>query len=632
MEQDETAVNAPATTASEPALPPKLICRALEFLEPNERAINGRLVCKEAAKRLCSRHHRTARFSLPLPLAAGKPTWQPHLQHAFKQTNMRERHSLLSAAAASSCPISFVTAISLVAPGLWFSSSWPDCVQNAGADAVKAGRVDMLRFLKEHDIPINARVALHTAAEQLDIRQLLEVWELLDWQPPEYELDNMLLLLTLAAGSSRCDAEAKVYWLLLVAAEQGACSYSGFVRVAVAAGAAAAGSLQLLRFLQEAGVDLRDEEDARCIFLGDVEPSTFVLSKALEHGHVALADWLVDEAGVPLPQPPPPPQQQQQQQEEEEEDDDEEEEYEEEIRCLWEAAARGCGGVAAMRWLQHRGVAVHTAAMEAAAREGRLQAVQFLHGECGLQLTERVFAEGARSRSLPTMRWLLEAGCPMSPEAYNRAAFEGDAAMVQCLVQEAGCPWGADTLPRVMRCWPTTVSSSREGLEQVVRALVAAGCPLGGTASVDAAAGCGHLPLLRYLHGELGLDFGPGTLAAAADVGCEAVLEWLVAAGCVAGEGERQDPYVAAGTEWGRGMMGCLRRLGVLWDEQVVRRVAKQQGCMTLPVLRWLVEQGAPWDGEAAAEALQAQRRRCHMKDVVAWLEARLAAPHGTDG
>ncbi len=58
----------------------------------------------------------------------------------------------------------------------------------------------------------------------------------------------------------------------------------------------------------------------------------------------------------------------------------------------------------------------------------------------------------------------------------------------------------------------------------------------------SAAALCCDLVLLRRLHGELGVALGGEVVAAAPEGGCEAVVEWLVAAGCEIGGacGERE--------------------------------------------------------------------------------------------
>ncbi len=203
----------------------------------------------------------------------------------------------------------------------------------------------------------------------------------------------------------------------------------------------------------------------------------------------------------------------------------------------------------------------------------------------------------------------------MGRGAYLEAASAGDAAMLRWLAREAGCPWDSSTLSGVICLWP----SSR--LEAVVRE----GCPPGGGTDDADCVGCaarkGHLALARYLHEELGVAFAPGTLAAAAEGGCEPVLEWLVGAGCVLGEGTYLNPYVAAGRVGDVDTMACLRRLGVPWGGDVLAQAQNRE--VPLPAMRWLVEQGAPWDKDAVLLAMQRVQDRKY-QDTVAWFEARL--------
>ncbi len=81
-----------------------------------------------------------------------------------------------------------------------------------------------------------------------------------------------------------------------------------------------------------------------------------------------------------------------------------------------------------------------TALEVAAAAAGQLAMLRFLHEKRGKVLPKSVFLWGASLRSLSTMRWLLQAGCPMDPLAYGRAASVGNAAMVQW---KAGAGGGA---------------------------------------------------------------------------------------------------------------------------------------------------------------------------------------------
>ncbi len=45
---------------------------------------------------------------------------------------------------------------------------------------------------------------------------------------------------------------------------------------------------------------------------------------------------------------------------------------------------------------------------------------------------------------------------------------------------------------------------------------------------------------------------------------------------------------------------------------------------LPLPSIRWLVEQGAPWDEDAVRFAVREARARGEFADTVAWLEERL--------
>ncbi len=163
--------------------------------------------------------------------------------------------------------------------------------------------------------------------------------------------------------------------------------------------------------------------------------------------------------------------------------------------------------------------------------------------------------------------------------------------------------------------------------------MLEAGCPAGGSTiladSIGEAANLGLLPLVRHLREVRGVAFAPGTLAAAARGGCVPVVEWLVGAGCTAGAGSDNDPYVgAAGGEDGQGIadvatLSCMRRLGVPWDASVLRW-ALDEG-VSWRVLRWMVEQGAPWDEATLRdEVVDRWSRGEHDDEDLAWFAERL--------
>ncbi len=609
------------SSVAAPTMPFDLLGRALEMLEPNDRALYGRFVCKAAWRRLSQLHHRMARFSLPLPLhVLNDADWQPHLQQAFKQHTFHSKMRVLSGAASSGCKANLELAWGLLRPCLFPELLAPPHApdhddhyflwvhrEDAGTAAIRSGHAHLLPWLVQHRCPLEPYHTLEAAAVHCDLVGLQQAWELLGADTyTGYKRDYALLALAKAAAKPAGDAVAKLSWLWqLSTVGQIPQDRQQQLMLSAAEGAATSGNLPVLRWLCEQGLDLRGAGRGWSL------DAFGTIAGALRHGHVAVADWLVDEAGCPLPQ---------------------EGEQAEERMILWGGAARG-GSVEAMRWLLQRGVPMHHRAIESAAQAGRLEAVQFLHGEFGLALTEEVFRAAAGSRSLPTATWLLQAGCPMSPAAYQRAAMAGDVGMVRWLVQEAGCPLGQDALLNCVKYWPGGRGSGGD-LEQALRVLVGAGGllpPPSATPCLDEAAGHGDLPLLRYLHEELGIGFGPGTLVATARAGCETVLEWLVQAGCRTGEGQgASDPYTLAGQAGDLATLACLRRLGVPWGPRAYwgpgRRDRARQGQVPLPVLRWLVEQGAPWDQEAVRKGLRVAREARLYNDTVARFEARLAA------
>ncbi len=609
------------------ALPPDLIGRCLSLLDPNERALYGRLVSKDACRRLSDPLHRTAAFSIPLPPEAAQPAWQQHIQLAFHQEVFRSKLLSLSAAAASGSQLNLELAWAMLQPCVALRSDddrpYPE---DAGTAAIRHGHLHRLPWLLQHGCPLNSERMVLAAAKHCDLAGMQRVWELLGGNCRRSDD------LAIAIGGSQLDALGKLVWLLPILQDV----YGDPQRVSqealesAAAGAAASGNLPVLQWLLQRGMNLR----ARWAPFGPNDGASWwrVLSGALQNGHVVAADWLVDEAGCPVPHQAQPGEMQQQW---------ELQHQQSRLQKLWDAAAMG-GSVEAMRWLLGRGVPVFPGVVSHAARSGRLEAVQFLHEECGVELNEWVFCEAVRSGSAPLATWLLQAGCPMSKHAYGSAARGGQLAMVTWLVTEVKYPWGADTLKSVMESWRSRADSDSVGagssrnLERVVWALLEAGCPPGdGTLrgdSVGEAAACGFLPLVRHLHEERGVPFARGTLAAAARGGCVPVVEWLVGAGCRAGgpavDGwEMNNPYVAAGASGGLGdvdTLSCLRRLGVPWHPRVMRW-AVQYDPVPLRVLRWMVEQGAPWDGDALYSTIY-DCLQCGMEDddTVMWFAERL--------
>ncbi len=586
-----------------PALPSELIARVLEALEDNDKVLNGRFVNKDMCSRFNQPHHYTARVSLPLPPSASDAAWQPHLRRAYRQLAFRNKVNMLATAASSGSEFNLEVAWGLVQQSVSLVGLAHTSCKDPGAAAVRSGHLHLLPWLVQHGCLESPFGTLVVALEHCSLADVQGVWGLLGCSgvPCDgFASNDQRYLLTEAAARSADPGMAKLKWLLSVMVDPATQQHTPNMLEGAAVGAAASGKLPVLRWLWgQQGLDiLRDGaavwDISKCETL-----CGRVLSCALQHDHVAVAQWLVDEVGCRLPL---------------------EQEQQQERLLVWEAAGAGGSG-AAVRWLLGRGVPVHEEGLVAAAKAGQPETVRLLHEDHGVPLTKRVFVLAAGSRSVPTATWLLQAGCPMGEGAYLNASEAGDAAMLRCLAREAGCPWGSTTIPYIISDWSHDAGSSIH-LEATVRELVAAGClPGGGTDGVGWAAERGHLALVRYLHEELGVAFAPETLARAAAGGCEPVLEWLVGAGCVHGDWYVH-PYTEAGLVGDVDTAMCLRRLGVPWGEDVIDNAAMQG--VPLPFVRWLVEQGAPWDEDAVRDAVEKARGNNAFAETVAWFEERL--------
>ncbi len=617
-------------------LPSDLIVRLLEMLGPVECALVGRLVCKDAWKWLSQSQLCTMRLSVAMPsLFALDATWKPHLELKLKQLSFRGKLLILSTAASSGSETNLELAWGLVQPCLL-----PELLcqpqlhgqrgpylelldgEDAGTAAVRSGHAHLLPWLVQHGCPLDPRSTLEAAVQHCDLAGLEQVWELLGGssgpQMDDKQRAELACMLARATGRSDDTATAKLSWLLSTVA--GGAPVQGNrqrLLASAAVAAAASGSIPTLRWLLEQGLDLRSPVEVYWPQLGTSAPWCMTVVVAILHGHVAVADWLVDEAGCPLPQ----------------------QEQDREQKLMWEGAAR-CGRLEAVNWVMGRTGAVYVGiALRAAAAAGRLEVVQWVRQNFNVVLTASLFAAAAGSRSMATASWLLRAGCPMSPDAYDSAAKAGDVAMVEWLAKEAKCPWTRDTLSDVIQRWPARAGDG-SGLERALRTLLEAGCRYNRFMfDVGAVMPWAPLPLLRYLREELNGFFLPGTLAAVARGGREAVMEWIVESvfqrvvGVSRGNG---DPYVEAGRQGDAATLSCLRRLGVPWGRGPVRELVKASA--PLPVIRWVVEHGAPWDEKALSGAVRWARFCGRWSESAAWLAAHIeqsrrpAAPPGGEG
>ncbi len=624
-------------------LPPALQLRILTLLPPNERALSGRLTCRDAADAFSAAEDRTVSLAHQLPPHAVPWALEAGQRHV-RLLPFRHKFHLLSTAASSGSKVNLGIALKLLQPSIFPEllhsphCSYCSFTTDPGVAAVKAGHLQLLSWLLSHcpGLLSPGRV-LEAAAQHCDLAGLQQVWEALQSWPADSSSGSGGLraalsqyVLDAAAGSATPDAVAKMEWVLATTA--GArCRLN--TRTAIAA--ARSGDLTRLRWLREQGCQLVG---------GNWNEHTCFLAEAT----LEAAQWLVDEAGCGLPRAAAGTGQ---------------------GHLVWGhllfQVAHGRDGLAKLRWLQgRRPPQLHgdwegensllVRLVQIAAGAGQLKTVQSLVRELEL-LPDGKGALGvdpnyaAGSGSVPVAAYLHGAGRRFSFYAYMKAAEHGHLAMVRWLAQEAGVSAEGLDLSSFIKLWPECPVARSRGLLQAVQLLVGvAGCRgWDAELALSLAAERGGLALVQYLQelgqqqqvhaqeqqgqgqGQQGQVQGPGQqgqlppvawhdgwmVRDAAEAGCEALLEWWLVerhGGChVEGtsQGLTNSAHLCAAKAADRGTLSALRRLGVPWgtEDVVVRAVG--HWCQ-LPVLRWLVEQGAPVGSTGDMEEAVAHRVR----------------------
>ncbi len=559
-------------------LPTALQLHILSFLPHNDRALSGRLTCRELHDALS----KVACMFQPLPahaVAWAKEDWQ---QHA-KRLPFQHKLQLLCAAAKSGCEANLDVAWAFLQ-----LSMFPEVLRegrahprypNPGEAAAEAGHAHLLPWLLQR-CPglLRPDEVLREAAWGCDLAGLESVWEALcsfcpgdsSWSGEDVYVDTCVV--EGAAQSATPDAEDKMEWALGMGPR---------IREATAAMAARSGELRPLQVLHRHGCPMGRR----------------VLLSALEHADLAVAQWLVDEAGVDLPAAA----------------------GQAEIRAIsvwWKdalvAAAECADGVAKLQWLRERGAPplgsdrdLTYMLVRAAVRAGQLEVLRHLLSGFGpdavVQANPGLAA--AESGSVPMAEYLRQAGLVFTAGAYEAAARAGKTVMVWWLAQEAGVSAAGLDLGRFIERWK---GKSQHLLETVQLLVEDAGCRgWGAAAALCASAKRGDLALVHYLLQQTP-EYKPDweVLVAAAEGGCEALLEWLVEQhpGCVEGAVTGSSPYVPAASNGDLGTLTALRRLGVPWGvgDVVVQAV---KGVCSVGALRWLLEQGAPVGSAEAMEA-----------------------------
>ncbi len=568
-------------------LPTALQLHILALLPPNERALSGRLVCRDAFCALADLQSCTVSLGQPLPPHAVPWAVEAGQQYA-RQLPFRHKLQLQCTAAASGSEVNLEVAWAVLQP-----SVFPEMLQSKsgklrdrlgfgmldpGVAAIKAGHPQVLGWLLQY-CPALLRPwhVLNAAARHCNLETLQAVWEAVQHcgfsnsQGPrlgQWTLDK-------AAKSATPDAVAKMEWLL------GAAGSDCRLQESTALAAAQSGDLGRLQWLQGRGCAMGGER---------------TICSALEHADLTVVQWLVDQAGCSLPQAGA--------------------DYRSWHLPL-RSSVKGRDGVAKLQWLQERGAPPLQSMdrhqlrglVHAAACGGRVEVVQHLVSVYG----SKELLEGppdalkfvAQTVSAQVAQRLHQLGLPFNYKAYGMAACYGNLDMFRWLVQEGiACVAGRPILVGLnspASSWPDQTAAHARNMLEAVQLLVGDGVNANNYYTLREDLGCaaarGSLALVRCLLGVGHPEHWPDAKAVddAVEAGCEELLEWMAQQprGLV-GQG-RTSPYIVAGRNGDRATLAALRRLGVPWGQGAEQFLAHAalEGC-EVPVLRWLVEQGAP--------------------------------------
>ncbi len=619
-------------------LPTALLSHTFSFLPPNERTLTARFICRDTAVAVSAAEHQSASLSQPLPPHAAPWAVEAGQQHV-RRLPFQHKLQLLRTAAASGSEVNLEVALALLQPSIFPEmlitghDVWSDRDilpdPGPGEAAIEAGHPHLLRWLVRHcPALVHPKRVAEAAAEHCDLAGLQGVWRVLNGEEQPVDWGGRLrpaldhLTLNAAARSLTPDAVAKLEWVLGNAGEGGCSLHNEIVQVGVVANAVRSGDLDRLRWLQERGCRLND-------------PGGWVLERALQYADMSVVQWLVDEVGYDLLGP--------------------QSVYQEYWDSLVAAAAKGPDGLARVLWLQGRGVVLKDGMKivyedvqkaEDDVKVGQARTLQYvMRRHCG-DLSAEQFAQlllklrwaAVACGSISLVKELQQSGIVFGHQAYYAADRTRGMEMTRWLATEAKVSTNGLTLWQLLYriCLRGTPARSRELLE-AVQLLVGVGV---GAQSWDmqqamsSAAAQGNLPVVQFLaqHLEQQLGCQPDwqpVMPAAVEGGCEALLEWLAGkAGCLASAGVSYMPAAKAGD---RATLTALRRLGVPWGEGFAVVRAVEAGCQE-PVLRWLVEQGAPvgrrWDMDWVVG--EAERRGELGAEAAAWLrglaEAETAA------
>ncbi len=547
--------------------------KIMSLLSRNERALSGRLICREAARRFDGTF---VSFSQPLPAYVLTTPWCTESAGTMQVLSLGDKMQLPSAAAISGSEVNVEFALQLleaqVFPELLMTLS-PNKARDSSAGVVRdafgrllvaSGLAHMLPSLVQR-CPglLDPASTLEAAARYCDLAGLQAAVDA--FQPhlkrlaeqkgsPCFATKGMMIA---AAGSSHPDAVNKMQLLY----DNG----GPYLLGPNAFLAAAAGGDEQWLWMMDRGHPFNNSNS---------------VAEVLRHGSTELVMWFEEVGYLPAHGDP------------------------RWRRAEAAAAAAACGSVAKLQWLAGRGLELgREEAMEAAARAGNLEALQLLAAAWRARnghdttLPDKLLQAAASSGSVPTASWLRQQGLPLSAPLYEAAFAGGDLPMLRWLL-EGECPRGWLGLSDAVGLWLTRTSAATKRLVEALQLLAEAGWPwqVAGadpfTRAASMRAGYGVWLALSKLLPMYNEHIPEPAVRMAAATGCEDTLQLVLDASLAEQRGSIFDTwYVAAASNGDRPTLAYLQQLQAPIGSGVLAAAVKQGAPLT--ALKWLVEQGA---------------------------------------
>ncbi len=600
-----------ASCAALPRLPSELQRHVLSFLPPNERALTGRHVCRDAADGLGGTESCAVCLSQPLPAHAA-PWALAALQQRMRRVPFRDKLQLLCTAAASGSEVNLEVTMAALQPSIfpellhsreYRHHAFPFGLGDPGMHAVRAGHPQLLAWLlRRCPALLQPAAVLWEAAGHGSLPVLQATWEVLQGGPARsagMRVQCGQQVLDAAARSATPDAVFKMEWALAVGGPL--CS----LKESTAEAAARSGDLARLRWLRDRGCPMGGGE---------------VLERALQHADLAVAQWLVEEAGCRLPSAG---------------------DVRHWLGLLEAAAGKGSEGAAAnWQWLQARGappvgsnsdllpdLAAHV------IRSGQVELFQqlqrlLLDGNPRVREAVQVAIQYATPGSTAMAACLLAAGRVFTQQDYVQALGARDMAMLRWLARDARVSAAGLDMGECLTCLCAERPGDHRDLLEAVQLVVGAGCRMwDASAALHLATMWGSVELVEYFmqhpqqQGQPCYRPGADMVQAVATGGCEALHAWLEEQLGRRRLGRAQGAAYAMAAEKGdMCTLTALRRLGVPWDADVMLAAVLRGS--TVPVLRWLLEQGAPRCSVEDVDRAEEEEEGCGFvcSEVKVWL------------